>query len=382
MKILQITYYTFITYLREKQALAMMLLMPLVLILLIGTGLSGVFEAPEMETSEVAFLNSDDGEMSMFFEEFIEIEKISKLLEVTRVASFEEGQKLLEELEVRAFISIDDDYSKLIFKGEEAKINILFLQQDGIGQSMVRNIVGAFNSEGNTINALRMLGAYEVEHLRSNIIMEEPILEGKEGTRAIDYYSITMLVMTVMWGAFYTLEGMSEMKEDPVGKRIKSTPTKPYQTYVGVTLASVIIVFLQGLVLLFFTKYVYGANWGVSIAVPVLMIFVMVLLSSSIGMALGAVCPKISTARNVMNSAIPALTLIAGGYIPIGDLDGILGALQRMSPNFHMQNAFFNYIFEGDAGKIISALVTILLMTVFMLVVTFIAGRRQRHDSV
>lgn len=104
MKILQIIHYTFITYIREKEALAMMLLMPLVLILLIGTALSGAFEAPEMEAIEVAFLNSDDGEMSMFFEEFIEIEEISKLLEVTRVASLEEGQKLLEEFEVRAFI--------------------------------------------------------------------------------------------------------------------------------------------------------------------------------------------------------------------------------------------------------------------------------------
>ncbi len=63
--------------------------------------------------------------------------------------------------------------------------------------------------------------------------------------------------------------------------------------------------------------------------------------------------------------------------MPLGDLGGMLGLLQEMSPNFHMQNALFHYIFAGDAGKIIRSLMILGAMTILMFAATFVAGKRR-----
>ncbi|MGV8146433.1 MAG: ABC transporter permease [Alkaliphilus sp.] len=382
MKILQIMYYTLLGHIRDKQSMAMMVLLPITLILLLGTALSAAFSAPEMEATKVAFFNNDDGEMSRHFEAFLENEEITELLNVTQVTTFKEGQSLVEERSVRAFISISEDYSKYILRGEEAKINILFAQGDNFRQSLVTNIVGAFNNEGNTINALMKLGVFESEHMRRNIIKNEPITKGNEAPRAIDYYAVTMLVMTIMYGSMYTAEGIATMKERPVGKRVKTTSAKSHQIFTGVTLASFLIVFMQALVLVFFTRYVYGVNWGASIAVPILMVLLMTLLSSSIGMAAATLIPSANTTMILLNIAIPALTFIAGGYIPLGNTDGIFAKTQQISPNLHMQNALFNYIFEGDSEKLIRSVIALAGITILMFAITFIARRRYTNDSV
>jgi len=375
-------YYTLLEYIRDKQSMAMMVLLPIGLIFLLGNALSGGFESSEVRVIDVAFLNEDKGEISKHFETFLESEEISKLLNITLVATYEEGKSLIEERRVSALIHIDEDYSKQIVMGDEAKLNLLFTQGSVFTQPIVTNIVRAFNNEANKINALMMIGASEVAHLGRNFIEEEPVVEGGEKPTAMGYYAVTMLVMILMYGSMYTSDGIGSLKEESTGKRLKVSPAKSYQIFAGVTLASLVTVFAQGVALVFFTKYVYGVNWGPNIGITLMMVFIMVLLSSSIGMAVGTLIPKRRTTEIVITTVVPVLTAIAGGYVPVGNLEGILGKLQLISPNYHMQNALFNHIFEGDPVKMLNAIMTMIGTTILMFTITLIARRRYINDSI
>lgn len=191
-----------------------------------------------------------------------------------------------------------------------------------------------------------------------------------------------MLVMTIMYGSMYIASGMDDMKEKPVGKRIKTSPAKAYQVFTGIALSSFLLVFMQGLIMIFFTKHVYGVNWGENIVVPIIMVFTMTLLSSSIGMAAAVAIPGKNISLKVLNAVVPAVTAIAGGYVPLPDFGGILGIIQQISPNLYMQNALFNYIFDGSSEKIISAMITIGGMTVLMFAITLFTRRRYSDDSI
>ena len=382
MKTFQVMFYTLLEYIRDKQAMAMMLLMPIGLIFLLGHALSGAFERSEVRVIDVAFLNEDKGEISDHFETFLANEEIGSLLNITHVDSYEEGKSLIEERSVWALIYIKEDYSKQIIMGEEAKINLLFVQGSTFTQAIVTNIVRAFNNEANKINALTMLGAHEVEHLGRNFIEEEPVVEGGEKPRAMDYYAVTILVMILMYGSMYTSEGIGSLKEQSIGKRLRVSPVKAYQIFAGVTLASIVTVFAQGVILVLFTKHVYGVNWGSSITITLMIVFIMTLLSSSIGMVVGTLIPNMRTAEIVLTTAVPVFTVIAGGYVVLGDLEGILGKLQLISPNYHMQNALFNHIFEGDSVKMVNSIATIIGITILMFTITLIARRRYTDDSI
>lgn len=382
MKTFQVMFYTLLEYIRDKQAMAMMLLMPIGLIFLLGHALSGAFERSEVRVIDVAFLNEDKGEISDHFETFLANEEIGSLLNITHVDSYEEGKSLIEERSVWALIYIKEDYSKQIIMGEEAKINLLFVQGSTFTQPIVTNIVRAFNNEANKINALIMLGAHEVEHLGRNFIEEEPVVEGGEKPRAMDYYAVTILVMILMYGSMYTSEGIGSLKEQSIGKRLRVSPVKAYQIFAGVTLASIVTVFAQGVILVLFTKHVYGVNWGSSITITLMIVFIMTLLSSSIGMVVGTLIPNMRTAEIVLTTAVPVFTVIAGGYVVLGDLEGILGKLQLISPNYHMQNALFNHIFEGDSAKMVNSIATIIGITILMFTITLIARRRYTDDSI
>ena len=382
MKTFQVMFYTLLEYIRDKQAMAMMLLMPIGLIFLLGHALSGAFERSEVRVIDVAFLNEDKGEISDHFETFLANEEIGSLLNITHVDSYEEGKSLIEERSVWALIYIKEDYSKQIIMGEEAKINLLFVQGSTFTQPIVTNIVRAFNNEANKINALIMLGAHEVEHLGRNFIEEEPVVEGGEKPRAMDYYAVTILVMILMYGSMYTSEGIGSLKEESTGKRLRVSPVKAYQIFAGVTLASIVTVFAQGVILVLFTKHVYGVNWGSSITITLMIVFIMTLLSSSIGMVVGTLIPNMRTAEIVLTTAVPVFTVIAGGYVVLGDLEGILGKLQLISPNYHMQNALFNHIFEGDSAKMVNSIATIIGITILMFTITLIARRRYTDDSI
>ncbi len=294
MKIIQIVYYTLLMQIRDKQSLAMMLLMPIALILLLGIALESDFQPPEMDAIKVAIYNEDKGEKANTFEEFLISDEVKGLLDVTRVSSPEEGRKLIEERIVWALISKERSV-----EGEGSNINILFIEGDN--QSILTNIVGAYVDQENAVNALGKIGACEHEITRRIFVCDTAITVGGAKARAIDYFAVTMLAMTLMFGSVYAAEIVVRLKNTYVGKRAKSTLTKQNQIFAGATIASFILVLAQGSIILFFTKYVYNVNWGENIFVSMLIIFAMTLVSTSMGTLVGVLLADVKRVDLVIN---------------------------------------------------------------------------------
>ena len=379
MKTLQITYYSLLVYLRDKQSLLLMLLLPIVLILILGTALQAAFTPGNIGVTKVAFYNQDVGEMGQRFEDFLTADKVKEMLAVTPVATQEEGINLVREGKVTALIQLNANYSALIQKGETAPVNIFFPPVDSFRQPIVKNIVGSFISSGNTVSAFLHLGDTDLQMTRREIIQDMPLTTEGATPKAMDFYAVTMLVMIILYGANYAAVGLGENIHEPVGKRRKIAPVKNYQIYAGETLAVVLTVFMQGVVLILFTKYAYQANWGENIFVPILVVFVLTLFATGLGTMLCVVFKNTTSASVALNIIVPATTFIAGGYMPLELPGRFLPLLRNISPNHFAQKAIFDYVHSGNIEKIISPLTILLSMTLFVFLIALLAGRRREQ---
>ncbi|HOL17899.1 MAG TPA: ABC transporter permease, partial [Bacillota bacterium] len=219
----------------------------------------------------------------------------------------------------------------------------------------------------NTVAALRRMGLAETAYsYQGGAIEDRPLAASGIMPGAIDYYAVTMLVMIIMYGSLYACFGMKESYLDAVGKRIKGSPIRGTEHYVGLVLANVVTVFLQALVVIAFTRYAYGVNWGENLPLILLITFTLVLLSIGLGTMIAMVTRSEMLAGGILNGLIPVITFMAGGYYRFSIPGKIFSALQHLSPNYLAQTAIFNTIYGGAAahtGALLGAMGAIILGT-------------------
>lgn len=383
MRILHVAYYTILKNIRDKKSMASMLLLPIVLILILGTALSGAFKTTNLDIIPVCYLNSDKGDMSRYFEDFLNYDEIKEILKVERVETFDEGKKLVGDKKARALIVINEGYSEDIKSGKKANIEVYTNKYSGFSNSIVNNIIESYNESANTVGAMQRMGAFGIEYRRTESIVESPIATNGKRPRAIDYYAVTMLVMILMYGTQYGCHGIGEDYLENKGKRIKTTPIKPYEQFIGITLGHIFTVMCQSVVLIVFTKYVYKANWGSNIAGILLISFTLSALSIALGIMFTVLMKDRMKASGVISLLVPIMTFLAGGYAPLNVGDSIFAKVMYVSPNYLAHTALFNTIYGQPVTSNVQILNTaecigiLWVITIIMFIIASVSGRRE-----
>lgn len=373
LNILNIAYYTMLRGVRDVKSLGYMLLMPIILILILGSALSSTFEPDTIGAIKVAYLNNDKGLPSRYFDSFLEIDEIKKMLEIQKVTSYDEGVKLIKDSKVRAaaFIMIDEGYSKSLEKGEKAKIHVYSSKYDSLKSSIVRTLIDSFISYASSGEAAYKMGAGINTMVHSQNIKDLTESVTGKAPRAMDYYAVTMLVMVFMYGALFALHGIAEDYTEPIGLRIRSAPIKPYHNFVGKTIGYLLTVFWQGVVLILFTKFAYKANWGDNIATILIICLTFSIFTTALGIMVFILVRNRMAASGLMNTIVPIFTFLAGGYAKFD-----AGAISYISPNFLAQTAMFNTIYGGPPVQTYSLIGGLWGLILIMFMVSSIAGRR------
>lgn len=383
MRIFHVAYYIILTNLRDKKSMANMLLLPIVLILILGTALGGAFKITNLESIPVCCLNNDKGSMSQYFDDFLNSEEIKDILQIKKVTSIDEGRKLVNDKNSRALILINESYSDDIKSGRKAYIGVYTGKSTSFGASVVKNIVESFVGGANTVSAMQKLNTSESNYKRTESIVESPITTDGKRPRAIDYYAVTMLVMILMYGAQYGSYGIGIDYLEKRGQRVKATPIKPYEQFIGITLGNIFTIMCQSAVLILFTKYAYKANWGSNIPGILLISFTLTVLSTATGIMLTVLIRDKRKASSILSLIIPIMTFLAGGYAPINT--GNLGFAKFMyiSPNYLGQTALFNIIYGQPVTANIQLLSTaecigiMWAITIIMFIIASVSGRRE-----
>lgn len=378
MKILSIIYYTALRNFRDYKSLSSMLLFPIILILILGSALKTNYEPPKLDRMPVAYINKDAGEISKHFTEYINQEEIGKILEVKKISSLDEANKLLDSRDVRGIVFIDEDYSKKIISGEKAEIKVFTRSNGNLKSAILQNIVDGFVAGANTTQAIMKNINQPVNIKGYESILSKPITVEGSVPRAIDYYAVTMLVMTLMYGAIYACHGVAEDIFENIGKRISVSPVKLYENIGGKTIGTLLSVFLQGIVVILFTKYVYKTNWGNNMLLIILIAFSLAVLSTSIGIAACMITGEARKGQGLVDILVPLMTFFSGGYakLPVSES---FDRLRYFVPNQLGHNAFFNAVYGGSGTSIQNAILGMWLLSFILFGISIFSGRRFRR---
>ncbi len=376
MNVLRTAYYTIIKSFRDTKTLKIQMLLPIILILILGTALNSFFTPTNFEKFSVYYLNEDEGTLSKKFDEFLNNEEIKSLIEIKDIKSYEKGKKDVENGDIAAFIHIPEDFSSNIQSGEKGCIEVLTCEYYLEGESVVKNIVDGFINGANAYDAVYKTGGKINNYKDYENIDNEGISYKGKIPRAIDYYSVTMLVMIMMYGMYYGMYSLVEDKYTNTYTRIKSAPIHGYEINIGKTIGNVLTLFLQEILLMIFTKYVYNSNWSGNLLITILILFIFSVFAISLGMLIYEVFRDYNKASNFVDLIVPFFTFISGGYVKVDILGPFVEKISKFSPNYLAQNALFTNIYGGKASDIYFAIAGLTIMSIVFYAVTSVLGRR------
>lgn len=385
MKLGNIAKVTFLRRIRDKQELLTSIFLPLLLIIILGTALQENFSAGQLGDIPVAYFSEDSGPAGAAFEVFLEEEEIEQWLNIVPVDSYDQGLALIDQRETLSFIYLPEDFSENISRGEEGKIEIRDAGLSELLPSIVNNIVRSYTQEGNLMVALMAMEETSLNEMGgevSNPLITRNTLDGREEQiTGLDYYAVTMLVMFIMWGIFSGAQSLTEDLFTPMKTRIYTAPIGKINYFLGKSVGVFYTFILQILVIILFTKWVYGVQWGESLwpifAISMMLSFVAI----SIGIAIGLLAPSETVSATIINGFVIISTFVAGGFFPIEMESSVFRILRSLSPNYHAQQGIFNVVYGGSSGAIGESLIRLLAISAVFLIIGFYQGRRKVRED-
>lgn len=370
MNFLTIAKYRIIQYIRDKKSLVSMLIIPVVLIAILGNALgnSGDFTAKNIGRINLLYVNKVSGKNGDNFEKFINLKDFSHIIKPTKIDNVDKGRKLIEKKEYEALVVYDENI--------QGNFKVIGSDYNSLKVSIVKNLMESYADKANSFEALSKLKTRDFSFKKyNNIESNEITVSGKKPT-ATDYYAVTMLIMIIMFGAIYANFAIDKDYYSVVGGRIKSSPVKLWEVFLGEGIGVVFTLLWQSVILLLFAKFVFKVNFGNNMSLIFITILSLAIMSTMLGICACMITKKGLYGLALLNILVPILTFLGGGFVKVDFGNRFLGKLSHITPNYLAQNAIFKSIYGGNLKEIFLNILGIWVLTLILFIGAKIAGRR------
>lgn len=383
MNILFIAINTIKRNFRDKRSMVRSILIPILMIIVLGTALNSAFGGQKIDKFNVCYLNQDSGSQGSEFNKFLDNAEIKAILNVKEVASIEEGEKLIDDNKAVSLIVVPKDYSEKLKSGENAVIQIYNTKYKDFKNEIIENIVDAYNSAGNAVLAETKLNTKDLSYTRYSTVDESLISTEGKAPRAIDYYGVAMLILAIMSSASFAADMVSEDYFENVGARINATPLNKYEKLIGKIIGCVFDIVIKAIIIIVFSKLAFQVNWGENFGMIALIIISAAVFSTIFGMFITMVVGSGNRASGIINLLNNIFTFLAGGYALLITQDVNQSIIMHLSPNFYPQTALLNVIYSNNYRVNVhffntSGYISMLWVLSDLLFIGFIALERRR----
>lgn len=383
MNILFIAINTIKRNFRDKRSMVRSILIPILMIIVLGTALNSAFGGQKIDKFNVCYLNQDSGSQGSEFNKFLDNAEIKAILNVKEVASIEEGEKLIDDNKAVSLIVVPKDYSEKLKSGENAVIQIYNTKYKDFKNEIIENIVDAYNSAGNAVLAETKLNTKDLSYTRYSTVDESLISTEGKAPRAIDYYGVAMLILAIMSSASFAADMVSEDYFENVGARINATPLNKYEKLIGKIIGCVFDIVIKAIIIIVFSKLAFQVNWGENFGMIALIIISAAVFSTIFGMFITMVVGSGNRASGIINLLNNIFTFLAGGYALLITQDVNQSIIMHLSPNFYPQTALLNVIYSNNYRVNVhffntSGYISMLWVLSALLFIGFIALERRR----
>ncbi len=336
---------------RTSQNAAMLIFMlatPVLLMLILGTVLSGNFNGSKaVEGIRVIYSVDVDGYGGQE-----ESERLKQWLD-----GRSEGMVMLEEAK-----SGERDALRAVGDGEYAG-HVSFCEKSiryegnsraGVENGIVQGLLSAYAEHRKLEHAFPDGLTAEGPPVATSHVKERA-LQAPLKPNAIDYYAVAVTTMIIMYSAATAGLLFENERVRHTANRLLVAPVTKAEIFAGKIAGSLLINSLFTLVVVLISKYMYGANWGDAgaMGMSLLVLFSQILFAISLGLGASYLF-KGKAAGAVIMTIIQLAALFGGSYYQVEDNGDFVSMLSRFSPLDWTNDAIITVIY-GGAGKGLSA---------------------------
>ncbi|WP_261305854.1 ABC transporter permease [Paenibacillus andongensis] len=366
MPIWIIAKYEILRFMRMRYVLMIQFLMPLLLIFILGSALSGAFKMEDrtLKPVKVDVVQSDLGVLSAGFNSFLNTPELMKIIQPTNIQSRDEAVKRLKSGDSEFALIVPSDFSSRVLEGKEAEWEMI-LGQD-YGQNLTAKM--ALRSFLDQVNYMQSAiisagpGAADLVQKQSSDGSFKPTMEASSYVRlgkltssnsnytAMQYYTASMLVMFLLYSGMGAALGLQGEKERHTLSRLNAMPIHEYQILLGKILGNIFSSIVQASLVIGATILFYGVNWGNDFFHLFLVCLLIIVASMSLAILIMLAAKSSKAISTTFQMIILAMTFLSGGFTPLPE--GLLQRMGEFTLNHWAMQSMFRIMLGSDSAII------------------------------
>lgn len=366
MTYLRIAKKDLIQTLREVKIMLIMTLLPLILILILGTAVAAAFDGQSLDLDEVHVIYSVIGEKNEFADAFEEI-----------MTSYTKTLEEVEEVDLKKLVINNQTSAGILINLENQQItlykNELYNNESMIVEGVLSTLVERFNS----IYDLITLGEGDFTFPNDSYVSLEQV-NSNERPSALDYYGIAISMLFIYYFVPLPIGSIIKEKLNGTLSRTLLAPISKYDLLIGKIISTFLVSGIQILILLIGTIVFFDVNWGENLILILILLLTQSFLASNIAVAFGFVLKNENIAVSIIHILIVIFGMFGGSYMPLEGL-GLFGQIGKyVSPIWWNMNGVFTVIYNGSMTPYYQAiLVNILFGLLFAAIATLTIKRKE-----
>lgn len=371
MNILGIARKELISQYRMKTNFLFMIALPILMIIILGTALTNAFSS-----------NVSIGDMSLLYKSNIQNQQLAGAWEQFLASTQQNG--------IQATVASPDQDGKQAVQDDQYTAYVV-LSDDGIQyfggtahaleSNIIQGMLGVFADRYNLAAAAVKADPAAVQDILAasgslGDFIQESSLNKEKQPGAMDYYSMAMSTMIAFYSSMPASYLIRRERLRKTGIRLSAAPIYKSDIFIGKVLASTLINFLCVLVVVLFSKWVFGADWGSHYFSVFLVLLTEVMLAVSFGLACSFLF-KEGAERAVVMIVTQIISFIGGAYFPVDDGTGFLKYIMNISPLHWANQALMQIIYAGQISAALPVIGLNLLCCAVFLAISGVSLRRQ-----
>lgn len=357
---------------RDKKALALLLLMPMLLIGILGSALKGMMTEGKINPFTVLVINADTparppvpagaaaaaGQLPTFHfgkvlvDQVLNGAEVQKIIKTVPMTDLDDAKKQVANGKAAAAIYVPPAFSAGALAAKPVEIQLFTDPGQPTEAGIVNQVVSAF-TDGVTSGILstRVMNPQQLQQAAAGSISNlgdrgalPQVKEVASGTRdvsAMQYYAAAMAVMFMVMTGLGQAKAMIQDRQEGRLARMLTTPTSKATVLTGYVLGSAILILVQFVVLLVGTRLIYSVYWGDWL--PVLLLGVaFACAAAGVGIAAAGVLREPKAADAAVGLIGNLFGALSGAMFPLYLFPNGLRAVAHFIPNYWALQGFLD----------------------------------------
>lgn len=357
---------------RNKKSLMFMVLFPIILIIVLGSAFKTSFNNTNIGIPKVLYHIDSSGEAAKNLKSQIIDKGKDYNIKFTQVNDIEWAKNTIKnKSEYDCFILMKDDSEIELYK------NGRYDYTSSLVESIMNSYIQRYNAISE-IGKVKPLALSEILKDTKTEYSKVVSIEKKRTPSSIDYYSVAMLTLIIMYAYSMSLDGFSSEKQSKTEARILSAPVRRYELLSGKIIGEIVGVFLQIIIVILFSKFALNAYWGNNILCVLIVVITQIIMIISVGAGFGFIFKDSNVASSLLNILVILMVFLGGGYIPVDNIGGkVFQTITYFSPVRWTNKAIFSIIYDGNSANILPAILVNLSVAAFFIIVASLMSRKE-----